>query len=109
MKKFFECEEVTTIVVTLDLGDDLNKYMDKWLALCNHCREDDSILQVRNFYGSNLVEVTYLVDDEDLDKVVIDAGEHAGQFGKVTETEIKSATLIYRNRWNDENYFLYDE
>lgn len=109
MKKYFECDEVLTIVVTLDLGSDLENYMSMWLALCNHCRESAEILGVRNFAETNIVEVTYMVDNKDMKSTLSQAREHASQFGKIKMHEISKATLVKLDRWNDENAFIFYE
>lgn len=106
MKKSFECDEVVTIVITLDFGSDLENYKSMWLALSNHCRETWQILDVRNFAETNIVEVTYMADDEDMKSSVKQAREHASQFGKITMHEISKATLVNPDRWKDENVFI---
>lgn len=106
MKKYFECDEVVTIVVTLDLGSDLENYKSMWLALCNHYRETWQILGVRNFAETNIVEVTYMADEEDMKSAVRQSRIHASQFGKITMHEISKATLVHYDRWNDENVFI---
>lgn len=106
MKKRFECDRVVTIVITLDLGSDLENYKSMWLALSNHCRETAQILGVRNFAETNIVEVTYRIDNADMKSAVSQARKHASQFGKIKMHEISKATLVYPDRWYDEQIFI---
>lgn len=91
-----ELEEVKVVEISIDLGDDLQNYMSKFLALKNHERETAEILRVLNFYGSNHVNVTFLIeDDADEVKELEHCKDWAGQFGKViNEPEVESAYIL---------------
>ena len=91
-----ELEEVKVVNILLDLGDDLQNYMSKFLSLKNHERETREILEVRNFYGSNHVSVTMLIDElKDETKWVERCKDWAGQFGEfIGEAEVDTAFLL---------------
>lgn len=90
-----EFEEVKVVTITLDLGNDIERYQSRYLALKNHQRETKEILDVRNFYGSNQVEVTYLIEDDDEAAEIEKVKEHAGQFGKITyDPEVETAYIL---------------
>ena len=80
----------------IDLGEDLGLYQSRFLALKNHERETAEILEVRNFYGSNKVSVTILIDDEeDQEKEIEHCKDFVGQFGKwVGEPEVDTAFIL---------------
>lgn len=93
-----ELEEVKVVSVTVDLGEDLENYMSAFLSLKNHERETKEILEVRNFYRSNNVRITFLIDEEDDDEAKEEV-EHckvwAGQFGKlVSDPEVETAFIL---------------
>lgn len=91
-------EEVKVIAFTIDLGNELAKYQSRFLALKNHERETEEIVEVRNFYGSNKVRVTYLLEDEEyecLTEQVERCKEHVEQFGEiVSQSEIETAYTL---------------
>lgn len=91
-----ELEEVKVVGITIDLGNDIQNYQSKFLALKNHERETERILEVKNFYGSNQVDVTILIDDdEDEAEIVKKAKDFVGQFGIfVGEPEVDTAFLL---------------
>lgn len=91
-----ELEEVKVVEVSIDLGDDLQNYMSKFLALKNHERETAEILEVRNFYGSNHVHVTFLIEDDADEAMEVEhCKDWAEQFGKViNEPEVESAYIL---------------
>lgn len=79
-------EEFRTLVVTIDLGNDIEQYKSSWLALCNHKREMQEILQVRNMNGNNLVIVVLDIDGSQVHESIKDnALKFATQFGKVVD------------------------
>ena len=91
-----ELEEVKVVGITIDLGEDIQNYMSKFLSLKNHERETAEILEVLNFYGSNHVHVTFLIeDDADEAKEVEHCKDWAEQFGKViNEPEVETAYIL---------------
>ena len=91
-----ELEEVKVVEVLIDLGDDIQNYMSKFLALKNHERETREILEVRNFYGSNHVSVVILIDEEnDQAENVERCKDWVEQFGTVIgEPEVDTAFLL---------------
>jgi hypothetical protein len=91
-----ELDEVKVVNIMIDLGDDIENYMSKFLALKNHERETKEILEVRNFYGSNHVSVTLLIDEEsDQAEEVERCKDFVGQFGKwVGEPEVDTAYIL---------------
>ena len=90
-----ELEEVKVVNILIDLSDDIKNYMSKFLALKNHERETKEILEVRNFYGSNHVSVTFLIDEHDEAEEVERCKDWVEQFGKlVGEPEVDTAFIL---------------
>lgn len=100
-------------VAKIDLGNDLSKYQSRFLALHNHRRDTEEILEVSNFYGSNDVCVKffydYVEDNSYFDKESKDFKEWfercrtwSEQFG-----EVKEVTL-YDGSDKDINYYVED-
>ncbi len=91
-----ELDEVKVVSITIDLSDDIENYMSKFLALKNHERETKEILEVRNFYGSNHVSVAILIDEEnDQAEVVERCKDWVGQFGVIVEEpEVDTAFIL---------------
>lgn len=109
-----EFEEVKVCIVTIDLRD-LENYKSKFLALKNHERETSKILEVRGFRDSNLVDVTFLIDeDEEESDEVLKCRDFAEYFGKVTDSEVETAWIINRRdtdidyRLDYKDWFIYD-
>mgnify|MGYP006916224183 CR=1 FL=1 len=59
-----EFEQAKVVNMDVDLQN-LENYMSKFLALKNHQRHTDEILDVSGFDGSNKVRVVILIDDEE--------------------------------------------
>lgn len=98
-------EEVKTVRILIDLGNDLENYMSMFLALKNHERETKEILEVRNFYGSNHVSIVFLIE-EDESKEVERCKDYASQFGNlVHDPEVETAFILDKD-WNGLNSAL---
>ena len=91
-----ELDEVKVVSITIDLGEDIQNYMSKFLSLKNHERETREILEVRNFYGSNHVSVTLLIDEENNQTEEVErCKDWVGQFGTfVGEPEVDTAYIL---------------
>lgn len=78
-------EEVRTLVVTIDLGDDIEQYRSKLLMLRNHEREmEEVLLVIPNMDGSNLVTVVLDIDGSHVhESIKTDALAFASKFGNV--------------------------
>ena len=109
-----EFEEVKVCIVTIDLGD-LENYKSKFLALKNHERETSEILAVRGFRDSNSVDVTILIDEDEIESdEVMKCRDYAEQFGLVVNDRVDTAWIInrrdsdidYRLDYND--WFIYE-
>lgn len=89
-----EFEEAKVVNVDIDLHD-LENYKDKFLALKNHERGTNEILDVRGFYGSNEVRVVFLIEENQPEAEEVKAcKEFAEQFGKITRCEVGTAWLL---------------
>jgi len=86
-------EEVKVAVFDVDLKN-LENYMDKFLALKNHQRHTDEILEVRGFDGSNKVRIVILLEEEEEMQYCVDFVE---QFGEITSKEIENAWILNDN------------
>lgn len=89
-----EFEESKVVDIMLDLGDNIKNYMSKFLALKNHERNTDEILQVKGFNGSNHLNVVILIDDNDEKAEVEHCKEYIEQFGKIISCEVKTAWIL---------------
>ena len=96
-----EFEEVKVVSITLDLGNDLENYMSKFLALKNHERNTDEILEVKGFNGSNSLNVVILIDeDEDEAEEVKKCKGYIEQFGEIESYEIQTAWILDDTYWD---------
>lgn len=94
-----EFEEVKVVEILLDLGS-LENYMSKFLALKNHERETDEILEVRGIRDSNSVHVTLLIEENnDEAKEVERCEEFLEQFGTVERCNVETAWIL-SDEWN---------
>lgn len=96
-----EFEQAKVVNVTIDLGN-LESYKSRFLALKNHQRETDEILDARGFYGSNKVRVVLLIDEsepeaEELEK----CKDGAGQFGVIKSCEVDTAWILDEKNYGD--------
>lgn len=96
-----EFEQAKVVNVTIDLGN-LESYKSRFLALKNHQRETDEILDARGFYGSNKVRVVLLIDEsepeaEELEK----CKDWAGQFGVIKSCEVDTAWILDEKNYGD--------
>lgn len=94
-------EQAKVVNVTIDLGN-LESYESRFLALKNHQRETDEILDVRGFYGSNAVRVVLLIDEsepeaEELEK----CKDWAEQFGVIKSCEADTAWILDEKNYGD--------
>ena len=91
-------EQVKVVDIMLDL-ENLENYMSKFLALKNHERHTDEILEVRGIDDSNSVHVVMLGPDEDDDEkeYVERCKDYIEQFGKIESCEVQEAWLIDRH------------
>lgn len=92
-----ELEEVKVVKVLIEFTNP-DDYKSKWLALKNHERETREILAVRNFYGSNDVEVVFLIDDGmDESEEVKECRDWIEYFTyNIKECEVETAYIIDR-------------
>ena len=90
-----ELEEVKVCRIQIDLHD-IQNYMDKFLALKNHERNTREMLEVRGFNGSNHVEVTIMLDEENDQAAEVEhCKDYVGQFGTfVGEPEVTTAYIL---------------
>ena len=116
-KKFLvEFEQVKVAEILIDLGDDLSNYMSKYLALRNHQRETNEILEVLNFRRSNHVLVVILLDDDCPDSVkIVQCDTWAEQFGKILRNEVVDAWILNDGYMDgvhshfDSDWYVYDK
>lgn len=88
-----EFEQVKVVEIVLDLFN-LENYMSKFLALKNHERNTDDILEVSGWDGSNSVRVVLLIDEDDEAQEVDRCKDYAGQFGKIERCEVQTAWIL---------------
>ena len=87
-------EEVKVAVFGVDLKN-LENYMSKFLALKNHQRHTDEILEVRGFDGSNKVRVVILIEEnEPEEKEMQLCVDFVEQFGEITSKVIENAWIL---------------
>ncbi len=89
-------EEVKTVAFIIDLKD-LETYKSRFLALKNHERETDSILEVSGWRGSNSVRVVMWVDAEnetDEKEEIERCKEFVEQFGEIERVESDTAYIL---------------
>ena len=110
-----EVEEVKVVEVMIDLGSDLDRYKSNYLALKNHERGTDYILEVRNFWRNNHVCVILMIDEnEDTDNEVKKCLDYCSQFGEVIDREVTTAYILdqaYNNifhRLDEKFLYLYN-
>ena len=95
-----EFEQVKVVEIMLDLAN-LENYKSKFLALKNHQRHTDEILEVSGWDGSNSVFVVLLIEEErDEAQEVEKCKDFAGQFGKIERCEVKTAWIL-NDTWGD--------
>ena len=99
-------EEVKVAVFDVDLKN-LENYMDKFLALKNHQRHTDEILEVRGFDGSNQVRITILIEEnEPEEKEMQYCVDFVEQFGEITSNLIENAWILNDNIHPQISYYL---
>ncbi len=87
-------EEVKVAVFDVDLKN-LENYMSKFLALKNHQRHTDEILDVRGFDDSNKVRVIILIEEsEPEEKEMQQCIDFVEQFGEITHKEVENAWIL---------------
>lgn len=90
-------EEVKVAVFDVDLKD-LENYMSKFLALKNHQRHTDEILEVRGCDGSNEVRVVILIEEsEPEDKEMQQCVDFVEQFGEIKQKKVENAWILNDN------------
>lgn len=95
-----EFEQVKVVKIVLDLAN-LENYKSKFLALKNHQRHTDEILEVSGWDGSNSVRVVLLIEEErDEAQEVEKCKDFAGQFGKIKRCEVQTAWIL-NDTWGD--------
>lgn len=99
-------EEVKVAVFDVDLKN-LENYMSKFLALKNHQRHTDEILDVRGFDGSNKVLVVILIEEsepeeEEMQRCI----DFVEQFGEITEKKVENAWILNDNLHPQIDYYL---
>ena len=96
-----EFEQAKVVNVTIDLGN-LESYKSRFLALKNHQRETDEILDARGFYGSNKVRVVLLIDESEPEEEELEkCKDWAGQFGVITSCEVDTAWILDEKNYGD--------
>lgn len=89
-----EFEQVKVVEIMLDLAN-LENYKSKFLALKNHQRHTDEILEVSGWDGSNSVFVVLLIEEErDEAQEVEKCKDFAAQFGKIERCEVHTAWIL---------------
>jgi hypothetical protein len=92
-----EFEQVEVVDIMLDLGD-LDNYMSKFLALKNHERHTQEILQVRGFDGSNSVNVVILLEEgASTFEQVERCKDYIEQFGNIVRYEVTTAWILNKD------------
>ena len=95
-----EFEKAKVVKFIIDLAN-LENYMDKFLALKNHQRHTDEILEVSGWDGSNSVRVVLLIEDElDEAQQVKECKEFVEQFGKIESCKVETAWIL-NDTWGD--------
>lgn len=90
-------EEVKVAVFDVDLKN-LENYMSKFLALKNHQRHTDEILEVRGWDGSNEVRVVILMEEsEPEDKEMQQCVDFVEQFGEIKQKKVENAWILNDN------------
>ena len=93
-KLSIEFEEVKVAILVVDLKN-LENYMSKFLALKNHQRHTDAILEVRGFDESNKVRVAILIqENEPEDKEMQMCVDFVEQFGEITHKHVENAWIL---------------
>ena len=96
-----EFEEAKVVKIDINLGN-LESYKSRFLALKNHQRETDEILDVHGFYDSNEVRVVLLIEDDEPEADELKrCTEWAGQFGEITECNIETAWILDEKNYMD--------
>jgi hypothetical protein len=107
-----EFEKAKVVKFIVDLAN-LKNYMDKFLALKNHERHTDEILEVSGWDGSNSVRVVMLIDEDDEAKDIELCKDYVSQFGKIEKCEVETAWILNDTYWDglsfelDHNWYVY--
>ena len=89
-----EFEQAKVVNMDVDLQN-LENYMSKFLALKNHQRHTDEILDVSGFDGSNKVRVVILIDDEEDENLEVQrCKDYIEQFGAIIFCEVTTAWIL---------------
>lgn len=108
-KVTLQFEKGKVVEFTLDLLN-LENYKSKFLALKNHERNTQEILEVSGFNGSNSVIVVMLIGDEEgAEDYIKSCHEFIEQFGTITHEEIKDAWLCDKQANSIEYKLDYDD
>ena len=91
VKVEFEKAKVVKFIVDLE---NLENYMSKFLALKNHQRHTDEILEVSGWDGSNSVRVVLLIDEDDEAQEVKRCKEYIEQFGRIESCDVQNAWIL---------------
>ena len=102
-------DEVKVVNILLDLGN-FENYLSKFLALKNHERETEEILEVRGIRDSNSVHVTLLIDEEeDEAKEIQHCKDFIEQFGKIERCEVDTAWILNKDENNIDYALNYED
>lgn len=92
VKVEFEKAKVVKFIVDLE---NLENYMSKFLALKNHQRHTDEILEVSGWDGSNSVRVVMLIEEElGETQEVKRCKEYIEQFGRIESCDVQNAWIL---------------
>lgn len=112
-KLTLQFEKGKVAVFEIDLLN-LENYKSKFLALKNHERNTEEILEVLGFNGSNSVRVVMLIGDEEGAEYEMErCHEYIEQFGTITHEGIEDAWLCNKDensidyKLNHEDWYIF--